>query len=42
MKSVVAPSLRSANRNAARPVGGLERRPSTSDGSVSYVCPLFA
>ncbi len=40
MKSVVAPSLRSA-KNAARPVGGLDQTVD-SDGGVSYVCPLFA
>jgi hypothetical protein len=40
MKSVVAPSLRSA-KFAAKPVGGLDRTVN-GDGSVSYVCPLFA
>ncbi|HTE59651.1 MAG TPA: hypothetical protein VK631_04825 [Solirubrobacteraceae bacterium] len=39
MKSVVAPSLKSA-RYAAKLAGGLERTVN-SDGSVSYVCPLF-
>ena len=40
MKSVTAPSARSS-RFTSRPVGALDGIPN-SDGSVSYVCPLFA
>jgi hypothetical protein len=39
MKAVTAPSVKS-DRFAARPVDGLDRIVN-SDGSVSYVCPLF-
>jgi len=39
MKSVAAPTARSSRFNA-QPVGGLERNLS-SNGNVSYVCPLF-
>jgi hypothetical protein len=39
MKSVTAPTQK-RDRFAARPVGGLEAG-TASDGSVSYVCPLF-
>jgi hypothetical protein len=39
MKSVTAPSLR-RTRGYSKPIGGLKAT-KASNGSVSYVCPLF-